>query len=398
MDDYQMTIDDMQHAELVAAQPGRSAYIDESGSFGFDFTKEGTSLYYVVCAVIVNNTNIPAIESKVDELRSTLFGGKEMKSSAIGSNHSRRAKVLTELLLLDFQLIVMIADKRKFYEDSPLTEYKSVFKKFLNQRLYDAMYLAYPKLKIIEDEYGTDEFQQGYRSYVQEHRPTSNIFDDYDFDYADSKNSNIVQIADIMAGSVMQHLLDSGAPDVLRIFQGRIADVVKFPDDYEIYKPSTKPTEHDNAIYQLACKCATDYINENRNSEDEEIRLRSLFLRLLLYNVRMYSSSRYVHSGEIVQELSRLTEKRVTKDFLYRRIIAPLRDDGVLIASSAHGYKIPTRAADIATYVNQTASVVGPMLSRIEKCRSQIQKATDSQLDILDDPALTGYRRFFGDY
>lgn len=398
MDEYQMTIDDIQHAELVATQPGRSAYIDESGSFGFDFTKEGTSLYYVVCAVIVDNTNVPAIESKVAELRSTLFGGKEMKSSSIGSNHSRRVKVLTELLLMDFQLIIMIADKRKFYEDSPLTEYKTVFKKFLNQRLYDAMYLAYPKLKIVEDEYGTDEFQQGYRSYVQEHRPASNIFNEYDFDYADSKNSNIVQIADIMAGSVMQHLLDSGAPDVLRIFQGRIADVVKFPDDYEIYKPSTKPTEHDNAIYQLACKCATDYINEHRDSEDEEIRLRSLFLRLLLYNVRMYSSSRYVHSGEIVQELSRLTEKRVTKDFLYRRIIAPLRDDGVLIASSAHGYKIPTRAADIAAYVNQTASVVGPMLSRIGKCRSQIQKATDSQLDILDDPALAGYRRFFGDY
>lgn len=398
MDEYQMTIDDIQHAELVATQPGRSAYIDESGSFGFDFNKEGTSLYYVVCAVIVDNTNVPAIESKVAELRSTLFGGKEMKSSSIGSNHSRRVKVLTELLLMDFQLIIMIADKRKFFEDSPLTEYKTVFKKFLNQRLYDAMYLAYPKLKIVEDEYGTDEFQQGYRSYVQEHRPASNIFNEYDFDYADSKNSNIVQIADIMAGSVMQHLLDSGAPDVLRIFQGRIADVVKFPDDYEIYKPSTKPTEHDNAIYQLACKCATDYINEHRDSEDEEIRLRSLFLRLLLYNVRMYSSSRYVHSGEIVQELSRLTEKRVTKDFLYRRIIAPLRDDGVLIASSAHGYKIPTRAADIAAYVNQTVSVVGPMLSRIGKCRSQIQKATDSQLDILDDPALAGYRRFFGDY
>ena len=112
----------------------------------------------------------------------------------------------------------------------------------------------------------------------------------------------------------------------------------------------------------------------------------------------MYNSSRYVHSGEIVQELSRLTEKRITKDYLYRRIIAPLRDDGVLIASSAHGYKIPTRAADIATYVNQTVSVVGPMLSRIGKCRSQIQKATDSQLDILEDPTLIGYKRFFGDY
>ncbi|MGN0809518.1 MAG: DUF3800 domain-containing protein [Christensenellales bacterium] len=393
-----MTIDDIQYAELVAAQPGRSAYIDESGSFGFDFTKEGTSSHYVVCAVIVDNANIPSIEKKVAEIRNTLFGGKEMKSSSIGSKHGRRAKVLTELLLLDFQLIVMIADKRKFYEDSPLTEYKTAFKKFLNRRLYDAMYLAYPKLKIIEDEYGTDEFQQGYRSYVQEHRPVCNIFNEYDFDYADSKNSSIVQIADIIAGSVMQHLLDPSAPDVLRIFQSRITDVVKFPDDYEIYRPSERPTEHDNAIYQLACKCATDYINEHRDSEDEEVRLRSLFLRLLLYNVRMYSSSRYVHSGEIVQELSRLTKKRVTKDFLYRRIIAPLRDDGVLIASSAHGYKIPTRAADIATYVNQTASVVGPMLSRIGKCRSQIKKATNSQLDILDDLSLTGYRRFFGDY
>ena len=47
MDEYQMTIDDMQFAEMVAAQPGRSAFIDESGSFGFDFTKEGTSLFYV---------------------------------------------------------------------------------------------------------------------------------------------------------------------------------------------------------------------------------------------------------------------------------------------------------------------------------------------------------------
>ena len=222
MVEYQMTLDDLQYAELIATQPGRSAYIDESGGFGFDFTKEGTSAYYVVCSVVVDDKDIPAIEQKVFEMRNTMFGGKEMKSSSIGADHRRRAKVLTELLLLNFQLIVMIADKKKFYSDSPLTEYKPVFKKVLNQRLYDAMYLAYPKLKIIEDVYGTDEFQQGYRRYVQEHRPASNIFNEYDFDYANSQNNNIVQIADIIAGSVMQHLLDYNAPDVLRIFQGRI--------------------------------------------------------------------------------------------------------------------------------------------------------------------------------
>lgn len=38
------------------------------------------------------------------------------------------------------------------------------------------------------------------------------------------------------------------------------------------------------------------------------------------------------------------------------------------------------------------------MLSRIGKCSAQIQKATDSQLDILNESTLAGYRRFLGDY
>ena len=179
MSAYQLTIDDIQHAEYIANQPGRSAFIDECGSFGFDFTKSGTSKYYVVCAVIVDNENIPFIENRISEMRHNYFSGTEMKSSGIGANHKRRVKILTDLLLLDFQLIIMIADKQKFYEGSPLTEYKPVFKKFLNQRLYESMYCAYPKLKIIEDEYGTKEFQQGYRKYVETHRPVTNLFNEY---------------------------------------------------------------------------------------------------------------------------------------------------------------------------------------------------------------------------
>lgn len=398
MEGYQLTFDDIQHAELVAAQPGRTAYIDECGGFGFDFTKPNVSSHYVVCAVIVDNTKIPLLEQKVSEMQKAYFSNGEMKSSLISKNHSRRAKILTELLLLDFQLIILVADKKEFYENSPLTEYRQTFKKFLNQKLYDAMYCAYPKLKIVEDEYGTNEFQQGYRAYVESHRPAPNLFNEYDFDYTDSKNSNIVQIADLIAGSVMQSLIDPAAPDALRIFHGKITDIVNFPNSFTIYKPSSDSTEFDQAIYQLACKCATDYVNEHRESDDEEMRLRVLFLRLLLFNVQMYSSSQFVYSGEIVQELSRLSERRVTKDFLYRRIIALLRDDGVLIASSSHGYKIPTKAADIATYINQTTTVVGPMLSRVGKCRALVMKATDSKLDILAEPALSGYKRFFGDY
>ena len=178
----------------------------------------------------MKNENITALEVEADKIRqSNGFQTGEMKSSLIGNNHRRRIKILTELLNLDFSLVILIADKQKFYRDSPLTNYKDSFIKFLHQKLYEEMYAAYPKLKIVEDEYGLSEFQSGYREYVCAHRPQPNLLNEYDFDYVNSKHSPIVQIADIVAGSVMQHLLDNNALDVLRIFQSRIRGVVNFP-------------------------------------------------------------------------------------------------------------------------------------------------------------------------
>lgn len=399
MEEYQFSFDDIQFAEALAKQPGRTAFIDECGSFGFDFEKAGVSSHYIVCAVVINNKNISELEQKIAVVRKNHFGSKEMKSSSIGSNHPRRAKVLTELLQLDFQLIILIADKRSFYENSPLKDYKKTFVKFLHQKLYDSMYCAYPKLKIVEDEFGSSEFQQGYRKYVCVHRPVENLFNEYDFDYIDSKQGNLVQIADIIAGSVMQHITDPAAPDVLKIFKSRIVDIVNFPDTFKPYNIAVEGnSEFDDSIYQLAYKCATDYVERNKDTDNEEIHLRTLFLRILLYNVQICNSTQFVYSGELVQHLSQISDRKVTKDYLYRRIIAPLRDEGVIIASSVHGYKIPTSVEDIRTYINQTVTVVGPMLNRIGKCRKLIQKQTDGKLDILGDTSLSGYQRYFGDY
>ena len=93
-----------------------------------------------------------------------------------------------------------------------------------------------------------------------------------------------------------------------------------------------------------------------------------------------------------------MSDSKVTKDFLYRRIVAKLRDEGVLIASSSHGYKIPTCVKDILTYIEQTDTIVSPMLSRIGKCRTLIKKSTDGKLDVLDSKQFSGYKRYFGDY
>jgi hypothetical protein len=395
---YQISFQDIERINKLQIQPGRSAFVDECGNFGFDFSETGTSAYYVLCAVIVRNDQIQAIENDVSIISTKNFGIGEMKSSTIGKNHKRRLKICTELLMLDFSLILLIADKKAFMEDSPLKDYKSSFVKFLHQKLYELMYSTYPKLKIVEDEYGSSEFQQGYRKYIIDNRPDSNLFDEYDFDYVNSIDSPLVRAADIIAGSIMQHLLDNEAPDILKIFQGKIRGAINFPTIYPQFSAqSLNDTEFDNNIYQLADRCATNYISSHNNAQSDDERLNVLFLRHLLFYVRNINTSKYVSSVEIVRVLSELSDHNVSRDHLYRRIIAPLRDAGVIIASCSQGYKIPTCINDIISYINQTNGVVGPMLNRIGKCRKLILQQTDGNLDIFDDQALLKYKRYFGD-
>lgn len=399
MEDYQLSFDDIDRANWIALHPGRTAYIDECGNFGFDFEKTGTSSHYILCAIIANNDAIVELERKADKIRCKHFGQGEMKSSSIGINHPRRAKILTELLLLDFSVILLIADKKAFFRDSPLADYKGSFIKHLHQKLYESMYITYPKLKIIEDKYGSSEFQQGYRKYIAANRPAHNLLNEYDFDYIDSRDSSIVQISDIIAGSVMQHILNPEAPDVLRIFSGKIRDIVNFPKTFEEFiAGKIANTSFDKQIYGLSDRCASSYVESNKGASEEEIRMRVLFLRQLIFTARNVSESKFIYSTEITRWLTNVSEKRVSRNFLYRRIVAPLRDSGILIASSAHGYKLPTCVDDIYTYINQTTGVVNPMLSRIQKCRNLILKQTDGMLDILDDPVLNNYKRYFGDY
>ena len=70
--------------------------------------------------------------------------------------------------------------------------------------------------------------------------------------------------------------------------------------------------------------------------------------------------------------------------YFQTKVITPLRDAGVLIASSSKGYKLPANESDLYDFVNHSNAIIEPMLSRIKKFKDQIRLATDGKLDILD--------------
>lgn len=393
----QISLDDIIREDELRSVPGCTAFIDECGNFGFDFDNDGTSKFYFLCAVIVKNAELSQMEESMQRVKNDNgFGNTEMKSSAIGSNYRRRSKIISELLPIPFRVILFVADKQAFKQNSPLSTYRQTFIKYLHQRLYRLLYSTYPKLRIIEDQIGTSEFQESFKRYVQEHRPPS-LLGEYEFDYSDSKNSLLVQLADFIGGTINKVYTDESAPNYLESLKGKIICTERFPNESGPYFGQAKDEDrqYDKDVYDLAVFRARTYIQENELSEELEKKLQVALLKYLLFYAQNVDARRYVSSHQLLTILEEYAGHRVRANYLYRRIIAPLRDDGVILASSSHGYKLPISVKDIVTYFNQTHMIVSPMLHRMELCRNLIKQQTHNGLDILDDPAFTKYKRFF---
>lgn len=392
----QLSLDDIIVQNEVATITDRIAFIDECGSFGFDFSKKGTSEYYLICAVIVEKEDIKDLQKKFYEIKKTNgFEKTEIKSSKIGNNDNQRTRIINMLLPIKFKVILLIADKKKFIENSPLTEYKPTFIKYLHRLLYESLYNVYPKLKIIEDEVGTTEFQKSFKKYVENNRPEINLFNDYDFEYTDSKEENLVQLADLVGGTIYKNI-ENPELNWYEILKGKILAVHRFPNSEEPFWGKVSPEDYkfNKDIYSLSLKCANDFILKNSKSQITSIMMQVAFLRNLLYEVNI-NPIKYISSKEAIYKIKEFTGLKCTKNQLFRHVVAPLRDSKVILASCNKGYKIPISIDDITMYLNQTHTVVEPMLHRMEVCRNLIIQATKGELDILNDIVFTKYKKYF---
>ncbi|WP_141554337.1 hypothetical protein [Virgibacillus ndiopensis] len=81
--------------------------------------------------------------------------------------------------------------------------------------------------------------------------------------------------------------------------------------------------------------------------------------------------------------------------YLRSNIVAPLRDKGLLIASSEKGYKLLVPQDDLEEYVNFSSLKIIPMLNRLERCREQILLAVKKELDIMDYTKYEQLKKYF---
>lgn len=385
---------------------GIYAYLDECGAYGFDKIKQQNSPLFIIVAIIVKVSDIKIIEERLQCVRNENFGGNEIKSHNIRGNHKRRAKIIDKLNDLPFSIFALIVDKRTVFADHGIKKSKKTFYKFLNEKVYEELRSTYPYLSIVTDEVGGNDYIQEFTNYVRTHRKPLTLFDEENFNVVDSKSTNAVQLADLIAGT-LSYIYDEdkkkSVPANINFFNlinNKIAKIKFFPQSYDnsLFEHEDGSPEYNKNIVQVAYRKALDFIQKNKNKDDDDIRRQVFVLEYLLFRYRYNSYRKYIQTRELMGSLERNNFPKISEQVFRNKVIGKLRDNGVIISSSSKGYKLPSSEKEICDYYNHVSGVVIPMIHRLNLCNESLKMADGDKIDYLDKECFIGLKKLTSTY
>lgn len=364
------------------------AFVDESGDPNLNFEKDGVSTWYILCSIMVSDEKVAELRDQVEALRKKHFQTGEMKSSGLSSNQKRWSALLRDLAPIDFGFCALLIDKREIDRSSGL-QFKKSFIKNIHKRLYEKIFLAHPNLSVRADKQGREPFQNGFKEYLEKtHGPT--LFDRRNFDFVDSKAEVLVQLADIVCGCLARTYADDKRAGN-KLFQALLqkSQLLEFwpPRPQKTLTHSSTNanwTTADHRIDDYAVRTAENFINKNDSAVGDIECQVAIVNRLLLQ--REFGDSNTVTTEELIDNLRSRGLAPKSVPWFRSKIIAGLRDAGVLITSSSHGYALPSCEGDIMSFVEHAQTMCGPLLRRIKAACEAVALATNGEVNVLQRP------------
>lgn len=377
------------------------AFVDEFGAFGYDFSNSGCTTHFIISAIIVDRDNLPIVANGVSAIRQKYFQQGEIKSSKIGKNHKRRITIINELKQLPFQIFAFVCDKQKVYENSGL-RFKKSFYKFLNNIVYQELRIAYSNLTITADEIGDNDYLQSFAEYVKSKEIPLDLFDNSQFRFENSKYNVILQLSDIISGSLAYHYderkkLDAEGYNYISILGDKILRIKVFPETFETFNVNQNDhnPEYNPEIADICYRKAKYFIEINSKTEDVETKQQIAILNYLLFRFMNKSPRKYIPTKELINQLVYLGYEKMSLQTFRNKIIAKLRDNEVIISSSTGGYKIPSTEKELYDFVNHGKSIIMPMISRLKTCNDVIRMGTDGKINLFEKAEYHSLSKMF---
>jgi hypothetical protein len=228
-----------------------------------------------------------------------------------------------------------------------------------------------------------------FKKYVKKNHERT-LFSGSEFDIVDSKNSNLIQLADFIAGSLGHSYDEKKLSDNSNEFLDKLKPISSgynfFPKDYSFEEIENSNTDEnfDPLIAKVCMKRVNEFI-ENAKGTDQQKTDQINFLKLLLLWQRVYFKSKYISTKEIFRHLNKNRPEGLHEEYFRSKVVGNLRDKGVLISSSRRGYKIPTNRQDLESFIKHGNRIILPMVNRIREMQKAIKLATANELDLLDN-------------
>lgn len=331
------------------------AFIDEYGNPNLEVETPGVSKFYIVVAVVLQESALAAVRETLEAVRKAHFQTGQLKSKTLGSKRERWVSVLGALASIDYRFYALVVDKRAIIRTSGL-QWKQSFYKNLCGRAYGKLMRHFPSLHVRADRYGDTEFKESFAKYIDaNHRPT--LFDRGTFDYVPAKDDVIVQLADVLCGLLARCFdpdrLLSKPEQLLRQVAPKLLLLDEWPPKHRVTAGITDFSDAQSVSGTLAAhavRSAEEFLAKHEDPVDEALRCQVAVAERLLFEIRLGEQDAHLATGALLENLRERGLNPKGEAWFRLNVIAPLRDSGVIITSSQTGYKLPTGAGDLATF------------------------------------------------
>lgn len=366
-------------------------FVDESGDEHLHVDR-GASAKYVLTAILVQDKDLPEFIETANKVRRFYFQAGEMKSSKVGAQIARRRLILEKLCGLKFWALSFVVAKERVSPDSGL-RFAQSFLKHVAKRLCSHLPLA-DEVCVNFDEKGRVKFKREFIAYLERAFQSQDLFRVMKFDHLKSDDHVSIQVADFIAGSVAKwhvNRAESSALGIDHILRSKTS-VMEWPTlRTEGLLPASESARFDEVVRRESFNRANAYLDAYGHDSDADTSLRCMFIDWLISSAN-FSATEFMHAEEILRKLRDEYEIEMDAQALRNKVVGPLRDHGLLVASSQKGYKIPDKLDDLKRYVDLCSSQIPPAVSRLRRARDVLRSATGGELDILEGEGLGDLR------
>lgn len=294
-------------------------------------------------------------------------------------------------LIFDVSVTVLIAQfafapsslrRARIYEDSGL-RFKASFNKYFKRMLQEPLRdYTIGRVEVIFDRYGYPDTMRSFERYMKDNAPT--LFVQYEATHAAAREEPVLQLADLLAGTVRRYFAGQNSEDIDR----QIIDLVhKKAASFTSWPPApidviVSVSTADRELEEFLLDKALKVFERLSKSEMETDRAAARILDQLIFLRTMELPGRQsIHADELMEMVAGMGIS--TNPRHVQGLVGRLRDEGILIAGSSSGRWLALEYADISEYLNHSSSIIKPMIRRMGRAQQSVKMVTDGEVDIL---------------